>query len=78
MITIQTFITVMLIYTLFGILALWWIDMNNDKNCLNLFREFREILFKTQERYREMILDVADSIDELRAEIEKLKKENKK
>ena len=70
--------TVMLIYTLFGILALWWIDMNNDKNCLNLFREFREILFKTQERYREMILNVADSIDELRAEIEKLKKENKK
>ena len=52
--------------------------MNNDKNCLNLFREFREILFKTQERYREMILNVADSIDELRAEIEKLKKENKK
>lgn len=68
----------MLIYTLFGILALLWIDMNNDKNCLNLFREFREIVFKTQERYREMILNVADSIDELRAEIEKLKKEKKK
>lgn len=78
MITIQTFITVMLIYTLFGILALWWIDMNNDKNCLNLFRELREIHFKTSEKYKEMILDIADSIDELRAEIEKLKKEKKK
>ena len=52
--------------------------MNNDKNCLNLFREFREIHFKTSEKYREMILDMADSIDELRAEIEKLKKEKKK
>ena len=78
MVTIQLFITVMLIYTLFGILALWWIEMSNAKNCLNLFREFREMLTKTTEKYKEIILDMADSIDELRAEIEKLKKEKKK
>ena len=75
MITIQVFISVMLIYTIFIILAFWRMEISTDRSVSKCLRDIREIYFKSLYKYTDLILKLADEIDILRNEIEKLKKE---
>jgi len=75
MVTIHILITVLLIYSFFVTIAFLVIDRRIDKTYFDTLHDCREMYGKSLEKYKELILNMADSIDLLKNKIDKLEKE---